>query len=475
MLEDTIAAIATPLGEGSIGIVRLSGEDSLKILNKIFVSQKNKIPGEESFKLYYGHIINPENNELVDEVLVSVMKKPYTYTREDMIEINCHGGLVPLRETLKLVLRAGARPAEPGEFTKRAFLNGRIDLSQAESVIDVIRSKTEASLKVALNQLRGSLSVKVTDLQDKVLSLLAQTEAAIDFPEDEVEEGSREEMLEKSNIILKECRLLIQGAKKGKIFREGLKTVIVGRPNVGKSSLLNSMLQEERAIVTEVPGTTRDIIEENLNIRGVPLRLIDTAGLRETQDIVEKIGVSRSYSMLNAADLVLFVLDATRGITEEDNDLLKALDSSKTLVISNKIDLYQEKEYQSKKYFRNEILEEASLDEEDSLKNNFSFVEISALTHQGIDKLEEKILEMVLGGSITSSDSITISNIRHEAVLMRTAGYIEDFISSLENLLPYDIMSIDLRSAWESLGEITGSTVTEDLLDRIFNDFCIGK
>lgn len=460
MLNDTIAAISTPLGEGGIGIVRITGNDALNIAEKIFISPKGANWFKGSHNIYYGHVINPENGRVIDEVLMTVMKSPHTFTREDVVEINCHGGIVPLREVLKTVIAAGARQAEPGEFTKRAFLNGRLDLTQAESIIDIIRAQTDSSLKVAMNQLRGGLSKKVTSLQDQILNLLAGLEAAIDFPEDDIDEKEINEIIDEAKKIINELDELIQGAETGKIYREGLRTVIAGRTNVGKSSLLNALLRETRAIVTDVPGTTRDIIEELLNIRGIPLRLIDTAGLRETEDIVEKIGVSRTRESIRDADLVLLVVDATDGMTDEDREILELAGNKKVLIIINKIDL---------------------------LKNNGSnnnvqvdsgekpVVEISALTGEGLKKLEDRIVEVALAGNINAPEAVSISNIRHQNSIKQAKQSMEDFLSSMKNCVPADLASIELRGAWEALGEITGSTVTEDLLDRIFADFCIGK
>lgn len=455
MFNDTIAAISTPPGEGGVGIVRISGSGAFNVAKKIFRPARSGNWLSESFKLHYGHVINGTGS-VIDEVLLSVMKAPHTYTREDVVEINCHGGSVPVREVLRTVLSTGARLATPGEFTKRAFLNGRIDLTQAESVIDVIRSKTEASLKVALSQLKGGLSERINGMQYKILGILAQLEASIDFPEDDIEEKNRNEIKEAALSAVEDLDELIVAAGRGRIYREGIMTVIAGRPNVGKSSLLNTLLGRERAIVTDIPGTTRDVIEEMINIRGIPLVLADTAGLRETGDVVEKIGVEKTRQFIEGADLILFVIEASEGVIEEDREIMDTVDRKKTILIVNKIDIVDNPQLQG-------------------VIGDIPRVEISALKGLGIDKLENKIEEMVTGGRAGSPDSIIISNMRHESALKRARGHLQEFLSQVDEEVPVDLLSIDIRSAWESLGEITGSTVTEDLLDRIFNDFCIGK
>jgi tRNA modification GTPase len=440
-----------------VGIIRISGANAFAVAQKVFRPARQKNWLRESFKMHYGHAVDCRTGEVIDEVLLSVMKAPHTYTREDVVEINCHGGAVPLRAALKAVLAAGARLAAPGEFTKRAFLNGRIDLTQAESVIDVIRSKTEASLKVAMSQLGGSLALKIKGLQDNVLGMLARLEAAIDFPEDQVEEKSIVELKEAASEMVAELDGLIEAAGRGRIYREGIMTVITGRPNVGKSSLLNALLGRERAIVTDIPGTTRDVIEEMINIRGIPLVLADTAGLRETGDLVEKKGVEKTRQIIEGANLILFVIDAGQGVTGEDTDIIKGVDREKTLLIINKIDVDKSPPLPPGEEW------------------NIPRVEISALTGQGMVELENRIEQMVTGGRAGSPDSIIISNIRHESALARARDSIGEFLALADQGVPPDLLSIDIRNAWEALGEITGSAVTEDLLDRIFNDFCIGK
>lgn len=453
-MEDTIAAISTAPGEGGVGIVRISGKDAFKVAGKLFRPSRQKDWLAESFRVHYGHVVDG-TGRVIDEVLLTVMKSPRTYTREDVVEINCHGGMVPLRETLRAVLAAGARMAQPGEFTRRAFLNGRLDLTQAESVIDVIRSKTEASLRVALSQLEGRLSARIRDVQDRVLGLLAGLEAAIDFPEDDIDEKTILQLTENAQGVISDLDRLIESAGTGRIYREGIKTVIAGRPNVGKSSLLNALLGRERAIVTDVPGTTRDVIEEAINIKGFPLVLMDTAGLREARDLVERIGVERTREFLAAADLILMVVEASMGITGEDREILGQIDMSRALLVINKTDLGKNRVF--------------------SIPDGIPVVEVSALTGEGLERLEDKIVEIAAGGAITSSESVIVSSARQEDALRRAREHMAEFMSSVREGLPADLLSIDVRNSWEALGEITGSTVTEDLLDRIFKDFCIGK
>lgn len=461
MLEDTIVAIATPLGEGSIGVIRMSGTEAISIGKKIFQPKVNlDWYIKDNFRLVYGHVVDPTTGEIADEVLLSVMRGPRSFTAEDVVEISCHGGIIPLRKVLELILRQGVRLAEPGEFSKRAFLNGRLDLAQAESIIDIIRAKTDESAKIALNQLSGKLSQQVSTLQNDVLGLLAKIEAIIDFPEDDIPDETLEEIVIRCNSLIVEINKLLEQADTGKIYREGLKTVIVGKPNVGKSSLLNALLREQRAIVTDIPGTTRDVIEEVLNIKGVPLKIIDTAGLRETQDLVERIGVERSRQLLGQADLVLLVLDATTGITVEDLGVIDLIQGKKVLVLINKIDVTQKSMDISK--LKNFLYDSIS-------------IEISAKKEIGLESLEKAILDLVLEGKVAASENIFISNSRHRHALERARQHLVDAKQGIQDFVPPDIVSIDLKSCWEILGEITGNSVAEDLIDRIFADFCIGK
>ncbi len=409
--------------------------------------------------MIYGHIYDQEDKP-VDEVLVGYMKAPHTYTREDIVEINCHGGIVPTKKILELVLGAGARLARPGEFSLRAFLNGRIDLAQAESIVDVIRAQTEAGLKLAVAQLNGNLSRKISDLQEKLLGLLARVEANIDFPEDDLEDSTSEELVHISEDLLQRIKNLIKGAQAGKIYREGIRTIIIGRPNVGKSSLLNALLRENRAIVTDIPGTTRDIIEEIINIRGIPLKIIDTAGLHETENIIEKIGMEKTREMIGRADLVLVVLDAGRGLAEEDLDIISYVGDKKAVFLINKDDLAEKK---------------IVVKNMDDFAAGRPVLRISAKDGTGLDELEEKIFEMVMGGHLSGTDEVLVANTRHKQALETAARHLEEAVTEIKRSVPVDVVAIDIRAAWEALGEITGSAVTEDLLNRIFADFCVGK
>lgn len=461
MLEDTIAAIATPLGEGGIGIVRVSGEKAIEIARQIFFpARESAWWAKGGYRLFYGHVRDPETGEVIDEVLLGVMRSPHSFTREDVVEFNCHGGLVPLRRTLEAVLRRGARLAGPGEFSRRAFLNGRIDLAQAEAVIDLIRAKTDAQGRIAVSQLKGELSGRISSLQGKVADLLAACEAAIDFPED-VEALSGEEMLTALQEINRQIEELLASAERGRVFREGAAVAIIGRPNVGKSSLLNALLREGRAIVTDVPGTTRDVIEEIVNIKGVPVRIADTAGLRATRDPVEKIGVEKAREALNLADLVLVVLDARDGVTGEDREIIKQAEKKVAVYVVNKIDLVGEEDG----IFRQlrEIAGERPL------------LGVSALTGEGMDSLEELIFQEITGSPATGAEGVLVSNVRHRDALQRAHRFLEEACSGAAAGLPVDLLAVDLRRAWEALGEITGTTAAEDIIDRIFAGFCVGK
>ncbi|AYV68739.1 MULTISPECIES: tRNA uridine-5-carboxymethylaminomethyl(34) synthesis GTPase MnmE [Niallia] len=458
---DTIAAISTPMGEGAIAIVRLSGPDSIKIADKLFKSIGNKKLSEvATHTIHYGHIMDPATNEVVEEVMVSLMRGPKTFTKEDVVEINCHGGLASVNRLLQLTTSHGARIAEPGEFTKRAFLNGRIDLSQAEAVMDLIRAKTDRAMNVALGQMEGRLSKLIKHLRQEILETLAQVEVNIDYPEyDDVEEMTQQVMFEKSKYIKTEIEKLLQTSQQGKILREGLATVIVGRPNVGKSSLLNSLVQENKAIVTDIPGTTRDVIEEYVNVRGVPLRLLDTAGIRETEDIVERIGVEKSRKVLREADLILLVLNYADDLTEEDKNIFKATEGMDFIVIVNKTDLPQK----------------IDLEKVKELAGNRKVITTSLVEENGVDQLEEAISSLFFEGSIEASDMTYVSNSRHISLLNQALNAISDAIVGAETGTPIDIVQIDLTRTWEILGEIIGESVHESLINQLFSQFCLGK
>ena len=457
-IDDTIAAIATAPGEGGIGIIRISGEKSLQVAQSIFKSKSGKMIKDYNARtLIYGTVV--DNEKVIDEVLVAYMKGPNSYTAEDVIEINCHGGFISVKKILELILSKGVRLAEAGEFTKRAFLNGRIDLSQAEAIIDVIKSKTDMAHEVAQSQLEGSLAKKIKDLRMNVTEVLAHLEVSIDFAEEDVEEITYQTLEEKALELRNEIKKLYDTAESGKILRDGLKTVIVGKPNVGKSSLLNSILGENRAIVTDIAGTTRDVIEEFVNIKGIPLKIVDTAGIRETEDVVEKIGVEKSRESFSTADLVIMVLDASRKLSEEDMEILESLKNKKTIVLLNKM-----------------VLEpQIELEKIEEFVNSEDIIKISALKHQGIEELQDKIEAMVYHGSVKNSSNLMITNSRHKDALFKAYESINDAISAIEQRMPYDFIEVDFKNIWDYLGYINGDTVREDLLDTIFANFCIGK
>jgi tRNA modification GTPase len=460
MEYDTIAAISTPMGEGAIAIVRLSGEEAVEIADRVFQPKgKKRLIEVDSHTIHYGHLVDPKEEQIIEEVMVSIMRAPKTFTREDVVEINCHGGLVSVNRVLKLLLNNGARLAEPGEFTKRAFLNGRIDLSQAEAVMDLIRSKTDRAMNVALNQMEGRLSILIQKLRQTLLETVAHVEVNIDYPEYDAEEMTHEMLLKQTSYVRDEISKLLVTAQQGKILREGLSTVIIGRPNVGKSSLLNSLVHENKAIVTDIPGTTRDVIEEYVNVRGVPLRLVDTAGIRETEDIVERIGVERSRQYLKQADLILLVLNYGDDFTEEDERLFEAASGMDVIVIVNKTDLEQK----------------IDLDRVKQLAKNHTLITTSLLHEEGIDHLEEAIAALFFQGDLEAQDLTYVSNSRHIALLEQAKGTIEEAMNSIEMGLPIDMAQIDITRTWELLGEIIGDTVSESLIDQLFSQFCLGK
>lgn len=458
--NDTIAAISTPVGEGGISIIRISGEDAVVVAKRLYRGSKD-LAQVASHTINYGHIVDPDTGAEVDEVMVSVMRAPHTYTCEDVVEINCHGGLLATNRILQLVLSYGARMAEPGEFTKRAFLNGRIDLSQSEAVMDLIRAKTDKSMKVALNQLDGDLSRLIRHLRQDILDVLAQVEVNIDYPEyDAVEEMTTKMLKEKALDIQQRIQALLKTAKQGKVLREGLATAIIGRPNVGKSSLLNTLLHEDKAIVTDVAGTTRDVIEEYVNVDGVPLKLIDTAGIRDTDDTVEKIGVERSKRALDAADLILLLIDSSAPLTAEDCELLTATQGKQRIVILNKTDLPRQ----------------VDLDELKKLTDGDALIETSIVKHEGMDQLGQQISKMFFNEGIESSqNNVMVTNARHIGLLHQANAALSDVLKGINAGMPVDLVQIDMTRCWDLLGEITGDSYQDELLDQLFSQFCLGK
>lgn len=455
-MENTIAAISTSIGEAGIGIVRMSGDRAIEIAKEIFQPISNKELQIEDRKLKFGHII--DQDEIVDEVLIAFMNKPKTYTREDMVEIYTHGSMISVKKVLDLVLSKGATLAERGEFTKRAFLNGRLDLSQAEAVIDIIRSKTEKGHESSLRQLGGSIKEEISGIRNIILNMLAFVEVAINFSEDGQEELDETRLREDGKEALDELNRLITTANKGKILREGIRVLILGKPNVGKSSLLNRLIRENRAIVTEIPGTTRDSIEEMININGIAFKLIDTAGIRETDDIVEQIGVSKSIELAKDADLIVAIFDLSEAMSEEDQSILSLTKDKKTLYVLNKTD---KEEKMDTEFF-------GRIDPK-------RVVRASVIDNKGIDELEKRLSEIVYDEEISSDHQVIITNVRHERLLMEAAEQLEEALVSLESGVPIDCVEVDLKRVLDALGEITGETADEEVINKVFNDFCIGK
>jgi len=457
-MEDTIAAVATAYGEGGIGIIRISGEEALPILQGIF-----EFHGDTdtftSRRMTYGKIIDKEKNQIIDEVLAVYMKGPKTYTAEDVVEINCHGSMVSLRKTLALVLRKGARLAEPGEFTKRAFLNGRLDLSQAEAVIDMIRAKTDKSFDVAVSQLEGRLSLKVEEIRQKLLDLLVDITVNIDYPDEDIEEMTYEKLEESIVETQDMIEKLLATSSTGRMIREGIKIAIVGKPNVGKSSLMNGLLKETRAIVTDIPGTTRDTIEEVLSIRNIPVYLVDTAGIRETSDKVEKMGIEKSKEAFNQADFILFLLDGSRPLEEEDLQIMELLKERKSLVLINKRDLG----------------EAISIEEIAAKLPASQVIEASLLKGQGITEIEDAVEDLVYGGEIVQKESMMVNNVRHIELLQQAVKSLTDALHMSERREALDFIEVDVKNAYERLGEIIGETVSDDIINEVFARFCLGK
>lgn len=460
-MSETICAISTALGEGAIGIVRLSGDEAFSIAEKIVRLPKGKtVESLASHTINYGNVVDPTTNEKIEEIMLVKMVGPRTYTTEDVIEINCHGGIVTIQKVLALCLEYGARMAEPGEFTKRAFLNGRIDLTQAEAVIDFIKSKTDEASQIANNQMQGRLSTLIKRLRAEILDILTVVEVNIDYPEyDDLEIETTKTILEKSTSIRNSLESLLETSKQGKIIKEGINTAIIGRPNVGKSSLLNNLLQENKAIVTDIAGTTRDVLEEYVNIKGVPIKLIDTAGIRETDDIVEQIGVKRSKEALEKADLVLFLLNSSEELTEDDKELLKLTEGKTTIVILNKLDL------------------ETKIDiaEVEKLAYNHPIIKTSMTTYKGIDELEKNIRDLFFGGAARPKDATYLSNTRQINLIQRALASLNDAIGAAELGLEVDMVLIDYTNTFNLLGEVIGENSGDELINELFSRFCLGK
>lgn len=452
-MDDCIAAISSATGEAGIGIVRMTGEGCVDVLDSVF-KRANENADLINRKMTYGHIV--DDNEIVDEVLVCYMKAPHTYTREDVVEIYTHGGVVAVRKVLEVLLNNGARLAEAGEFTKRAFLNGRIDLSQAEAIIDMIKAKTDKAYSVSMKQLEGSVNRNIKQLRDKLLDMLSHVEYSINFTEDMQDELDNTPVLNEGKEVLDKLKKLSESANRGRIIRDGINTTIIGKPNVGKSSLLNALLKENRAIVTDIPGTTRDVIEEYIDLDGISLKINDTAGIRDTEDIVEKIGVEKSVSFISDSDLIIAIFDSSREFDDEDRKILDLIRDKKSIVLLNKIDL------------------DGGFD----FDENFEGIEVihtSIKNNEGIEDLENKIIEMFNDGYIEANNDNIITNIRHRDIINKAIKSLESSLHDMEAGVPIDCFEVDLRNAWEILGEITGETVDDDVLNKIFSDFCIGK
>jgi len=455
---DTIAAISTAYGVSGIGIIRISGDEAVNIADKIFKSKQGKNLKElEERKLNYGWIINPSNKEKIDEVLTVYMNKPYTYTKEDVVEINCHGGIVPLRKILDIILEQDCRLAERGEFTKRAFLNGRLDLTQAESVMDIISSKTEKSMSLSMDQLQGRLSKQVNEIVDELMELKAHLEVNIDFPEYDEEELTKEKIKEKASVMKENIEKLISSADTGKIFKEGINTLILGKPNVGKSSLMNFLLNENRSIVTEVPGTTRDTIEEFVNLAGVPLNIIDTAGIRYTDDIVEKIGVQKAIDKIDDSDLIIMIFDASKELEKDDEIILNNIENKKVIYLMNKTDLNTKIDLTNHQEIEKQV------------------IKISLLKNEGLEEIETKVKEEFLSGNIDTNNDLIVTNTRHKNLLKKANNSLKELLGSIEAGLTLECLEVDINDTIHHLGEITGSTVSESVIEKIFSNFCIGK
>ena len=450
-MSDTIAAISTALGVGAISIIRVSGENSIDIVSRIF--KGDNLIKASSHTIHYGHII--DNGEMIDEVLISVMRKPKTFTKENIVEINCHGGIATTNKVLEILLNNGVRLAEPGEFTKRAFLNGRIDLVEAEGIMDLINSKTEINRKISINKLNGKASKEVKELRDKLIDIISNIEVNIDYPEyEDIEVITNNDILPKVNLIIDNLKKIIKASEDGKIINEGINVGIIGKPNVGKSSLLNALLEEEKAIVTDIEGTTRDIVEGKIVVGGTVLNIIDTAGIRKTDNVVEKIGVDKSIDIIDKADLILFVLNNNEELTNEELNLLKDIENKNAIIIINKIDLDNKLKIPS---------------------TNKKIIEVSVIKDFGINEIKEEIKKMYNLDLIATEDLTYLSNARSISLLKQALNKLNSSIYSIKSNAPIDIVELDLKNAWELLGEITGETYSDELLDELFSRFCLGK
>lgn len=457
--QDTIAALVTAVGESSVGIIRISGPEAVKIAYKIYQG-KSDLLSADTHTIHYGYVYDWRNDKKIDEALFMLMRGPRSFTGEDVVEVQCHGGMVVLKQVLQLILLSGARLAEQGEYSKRAFLNGRLDLAQAESIMDIVQAKTDKGVDLALLQLQGTLSGMVKTLRADLLEQIAFIQADIDYPDDDIERLTAEEQQQRVVNLKTQVANVLQNAQKGKMIRDGLKVVIAGKPNVGKSSLLNALLGQERAIVTDIPGTTRDVIEEYINLNGIPLKIVDTAGIRETDNVVEQIGVDKAQQFMKTADLVLYVVDAVQGLTEQDTLMMEDIQNQPVIYLLNKSDVGISDEIRAQ--LKKSIGEAPVL-------------EISARDKIGLEQLEEKITDLFFAGTLEVSNDIMVTNVRHIQILEESMARMDGFLNGIMLGLSVDFLVIDLQNAWEKLGKITGETVEEDLLDQIFSKFCLGK
>lgn len=457
--QDTITALVTAVGESSVGIIRISGPQAVSIAEKIYQGSSN-LQTAQSHTIHYGYVYDWRQQKRIDEALFLLMRGPRSFTGEDVVEVQCHGGMVVLKQVLQLILLSGARLAEAGEYSKRAFLNGRLDLAQAESIMDIVQAKTERGVDLALSQLQGNLSAMVKNLRADLLELIAFIQADIDYPDDDIERLTAKQFKERVSALQGQVEAVLQNGQKGKMIRDGLRVVIAGKPNVGKSSLLNALLGQERAIVTDIPGTTRDVIEEYINLNGIPLKIVDTAGIRETDNIVEQIGVDKAQQFVRSADLVLYVIDGVQGLTEQDRKLMADIQNQPVIYLLNKSDLG---------------ISDAVRQQVSDAICHASVLEISAQTKNGLEQLEQKINDLFFAGTLEVSNRILVTNVRHIQILEESLSHLAGFLNGLELDLSVDFLVIDLQNAWEKLGKITGETVEDDLLDQIFSKFCLGK